>query len=537
MCPSTFYLWLVSNLPGSAYARNLFIPPSHFGIGDPTPVRSLTDALHAAGAGRNTLVFVNNGYTGGDIEKVINLVAKPARDSGRNIEIISSPDQLDIICRNTLRGTSNCIGAAEFFSSPSEGPQGKWNYSIRADGALGSKIVTTSISNDAEIYVLPLQHAVDFAIARNNATIDQSVLDSADKVEECPFTSLTAQQRKDMIRVRYMGGIIDILAVAFFIGMVGTTYQLTGLMASEREIGMSQLLDCMMPNRRHWHAQAARLISHHLAFTFLYAPGWIVIAIILKVGVFAKTSIGVLIVFHILAGLSLCSLALFGAAFFKKAQLSGISAVIICLLLAVLAQVIGKASTGAVAILGLIFPPMTYTWFIILLARWERQDVAAQMTHRAPENPWAINGITLWVFLIIQIFAYPALAAQVERILYGTASKSRTVTDQPNNPIALSIDGFSKEYRPNWFARKIAPLFGKRKQSVLAVNGLKFDVHKGQIAVLLGANGSGKSTTLDAVAGLTKITSGTIHLDGHGGFGLCPQKVISSFSFVWLLED
>jgi ABC-type multidrug transport system ATPase subunit len=80
-------------------------------------------------------------------------------------------------------------------------------------------------------------------------------------------------------------------------------------------------------------------------------------------------------------------------------------------------------------------------------------------------------------------------------------------------------------------------LFGKRKQSVLAVNGLKFDVHKGQIAVLLGANGSGKSTTLDAVAGLTKITSGTIHLDGHGGFGLCPQKVISSFSFVWLLED
>jgi hypothetical protein len=89
---------------------------------------------------------------------------------------------------------------------------------------------------------------------------------------------------------------------------------------------------------------------------------------------------------------------------------------------------ISKASTGAVAILGLIFPPMTYTWFIILPARWERQDIPADLTKRAPENPWAINGITLWDFLIIQIFVYPILAAQVERYLYGTASNSRTVT-------------------------------------------------------------------------------------------------------------
>jgi ATP-binding cassette, subfamily A (ABC1), member 3 len=444
------------------------------------------------------------------------------------VEIISSKGELDSICRSTLRGTSSCIAAAEFFSSPSEGPQGKWNYSIRADGALGNKIVASATDNDAQIYVLPLQHAVDFAIARNNDTVDESILRESEDVEQYPYTSLTQAQRRDRIRVRYMGGIIDILAVAFFIGIVGTTYQLTGLMASEREIGMSQLLDCMMPNPRHWHSQAARLLSHHFAFTILYAPGWICIAIILGVGVFAKTSMGILIVFHILAGLSLCSLALFGAAFFKKAQLSGISAAIICLLLAVLAQVIGKASTGAVAILGLLFPPMTYTWFIILLARWERQDVAANLTQSAPENPWKINGITLWVFFIIQILVYPILAAQVERILYGTASKSRTVTNHPDNPTALSIDGFSKEYRPNWWYRRVAPWFGVRKQPVLAVDGLSLKVHKGQIAVLLGANGSGKSTTLDAVAGLTTITSGAIRLDGHGGFGLCPQKVTSS---------
>ena len=62
-----------------------------------------------------------------------------------------------------------------FFSSPDEGPTGKWNYTIRADGALESKIVTDSNTNDVEIYVLPLQHAIDFAIAGLNSKFLRSL--------------------------------------------------------------------------------------------------------------------------------------------------------------------------------------------------------------------------------------------------------------------------------------------------------------------------------------------------------------------------
>ena len=57
-----------------------------------------------------------------------------------------------------------------------------------------------------------------------------------------------------------------------------------------------------------------------------------------------------------------------------------------------------------------------------------------------------------------------------------------------------------------------------------AVNGLTLSARKGQICVLLGANGSGKSTTLDAIAGLNTVTSGTITVDGTGGLGIAPQK-------------
>jgi hypothetical protein len=264
-----------------SYARYLFIAPSVYGIGQPTPIRDLSSALDLVSGGRNKLIFVTNGYTGGAIERVIEEVAAPARTSGRHIEILAHEEELLTTCRNSLRGTSTCIAAAVFFSSPEEGPQGRWNYSIRADGALESKIVTDSSKNDVEIYALPLQHAIDFAIARDNGTVDRNALPHA--VLEYPYTSLTPQQRQDNIRTRYMGGIIRILAVAFFVGMVGVAYQLTGLIATEREIGMAQLLDCMMPNAARWQPQMARIISSHLAFDVLYGPGWVVMAIILSV--------------------------------------------------------------------------------------------------------------------------------------------------------------------------------------------------------------------------------------------------------------
>jgi ABC-type multidrug transport system ATPase subunit len=343
---------------------------------------------------------------------------------------------------------------------------------------------------------------------------------------EYPYTSLTQKQRQDQIRVRYMSAIINIISIALFIGMVGVTYQLTGLIAMERELGMSQLIDCMLPGSSQWKAQAARFIAAHLALDIIYGPGWIITGIILKYGVFSKTSAGITVVNHLLTGLALSSFSIFGASFFRKAQLSGISVVIANLLLGVVAQVAGIKTNGAVVVLGLLFPSMNYVFLAVFMARWERQNQPTNLVHAAPDNPWTIPGIALWVLLIVQIMVYPVLAAFVERMLYGTASSSREITALGNSS-ALTIDGFSKEYKPSWFHRNVAKRFGSKRQSVFAVNNLSLDVVKGEIMVLLGANGSGKSTTLDAISGLTKISSGEIKVDygnNEGGFGLCPQK-------------
>lgn len=44
--------------------------------------------------------------------------------------------------------------------------------------------------------------------------------------------------------------------------------------------------------------------------------------------------------------------------------------------------------------------------------------------------------------------------------------------------------------------------------AIVALRGISFEVQEGQVVTLIGANGAGKSTTLNALSGLVKIKSG-----------------------------
>jgi len=289
---------------------------------------------------------------------------------------------------------------------------------------------------------------------------------------------------------------------------------------------MSQMIEAMMPNIHRWQPQAARLASYQLAFTIIYLPGWIVIALIMKFAIFSSTSVVIMLFFTILAGLALSSFAIFGAAFFKKAQLSGIIVTIATLILGIIAQVISSsAGTGTVAVLSLLFPPMNFVFFVIAVAWFEEQNLPANLLHAAPGSTSSLSNIVLLAFLILQIPAYQVLGALLERYLYGTASKGRTMSrfDEATGN-SLELVNFTKEYRPNWLFGHIASIFGYRMETVTAVSGLTLTAVKGQILVLLGANGSGKTTVIDAIAGLSKATSGSIKVNDFSGIGICPQK-------------
>ncbi len=55
----------------------------------------------------------------------------------------------------------------------------------------------------------------------------------------------------------------------------------------------------------------------------------------------------------------------------------------------------------------------------------------------------------------------------------------------------------------------------KQFGNVIAVDGVSFDAHAGEIFGLLGPNGAGKTTTIRVIATILQATSGTVIVDGH----------------------
>ncbi|KAL2194308.1 hypothetical protein P885DRAFT_43208 [Corynascus similis CBS 632.67] len=512
-----------------SFARNLFMPTAKYGIGDIRPVRSLSNALGVASeSGRDNVVFVHNGFTGGEIESVINELATTVRDAGKNATILEREDELPYVCRASLRGVTPCYGAVVFHGSPTEGEGDLWNYTLRADSSLGiGRVETDKDTNDAQIYVLPLQSAVDRAISRQTGG-NSDMKPLTNDVDEYPFTSLTADERADQVRVYYQDMIMNFLGVTFLASIIGVVYHMAGFIATERESGMSTLIEAMMATKSRWQPQVARILSYHVAFSVVYLPGWVISALILWSGVFASTSAVVVFFYFILSGLALGSMTIFGAAFFKKSQLSGVLLTIAFILLGIIAQTISWPKTSAVVALSLLFAPCNFTYFISLLARWEKKQWPTDLSQSPPDSPWELPGIVFFIFLAVQTVAYPVLGALVERWLHGTTSSGRNIVVGENrgdlgSDCTVKLEEFTKVYSPGFF-RRMFSFISKPKEPVVAVNKLSLSATRGQILALLGANGSGKSTTLDTIAGINKATSGRITIDGTGGLGIAPQK-------------
>ena len=63
--------------------------------------------------------------------------------------------------------------------------------------------------------------------------------------------------------------------------------------------------------------------------------------------------------------------------------------------------------------------------------------------------------------------------------------------------------------------------------SIHAIKGISFEVNEGEIVTLIGANGAGKSTTLNTIAGLLKPHSGSIMLHDQNIVGVPADKIVS----------
>lgn len=78
----------------------------------------------------------------------------------------------------------------------------------------------------------------------------------------------------------------------------------------------------------------------------------------------------------------------------------------------------------------------------------------------------------------------------------GSASTNRK--DAKKGPVVLTVEQVTKT-------------FGKKN----IVDGLSFDIHRGEIVGLLGPNGAGKTTTIRMIVGLIEMSHGDVQVKGH----------------------
>ncbi|HVQ76539.1 MAG TPA: ABC transporter ATP-binding protein [Candidatus Binatia bacterium] len=69
--------------------------------------------------------------------------------------------------------------------------------------------------------------------------------------------------------------------------------------------------------------------------------------------------------------------------------------------------------------------------------------------------------------------------------------------------------------------RGVQAQYGKSR----VLHGVTLDVREGEITVLVGRNGVGKTTTLDAILGLVDVTGGEVRFEGRRVSGLPPHEI------------
>lgn len=62
---------------------------------------------------------------------------------------------------------------------------------------------------------------------------------------------------------------------------------------------------------------------------------------------------------------------------------------------------------------------------------------------------------------------------------------------------------------------KIEKYYGSKSNLTKAINGISFEVEKGEFVAIMGASGSGKTTLLNCISTIDKVTAGHIYVANY----------------------
>jgi ATP-binding cassette subfamily A (ABC1) protein 3 len=390
---------------------------------------------------------------GGEVSSLIDSLSSQVRSYGGNPQLFEKSEDLAQTCRTGTSGGSLCYAAVVFHSSPSEGADssaGTWNYTLRSVGSSwggGFADIRSSI-NGPQGSLLPLQRAVDQEITKRSQSTETSQLADANIIL---FTDQDQSALDKSRTSNYLSMAIYVFGPVFVFTLIDIVYHMTSFVARERELGMSGLIDTMISGGSSVRGSLVRQIATYLSFTAIYLPSWLAVGIVVSVVIFPVESRGLPTGFFVLAGLSFTSFSLFGASFFKKAQLSGSILAVIIIVGAILPVVLGGQTKTISAVLSVLFPSSNLSYFITAIGKFEAANKRVSMTKSALDaddkmaDKYRLPLYAHWVIVVVHIVVFPVLAFAVEHLFHSTASKHRRFA-QPVNPgdPTVILTGFSK---------------------------------------------------------------------------------------------
>lgn len=73
----------------------------------------------------------------------------------------------------------------------------------------------------------------------------------------------------------------------------------------------------------------------------------------------------------------------------------------------------------------------------------------------------------------------------------------------------------------------VSKIYGTGEVKIVAVDGISFEIAKGEFVVIVGPSGAGKTTVLNILGGMDKPTSGKIYVDGRNIAGYSERQLTS----------
>ncbi|KAI9041867.1 uncharacterized protein KD926_006412 [Aspergillus affinis] len=459
------------------------------------PVLDLADAIDSSSSKR--LVFVINGMR----EKRLIDILENIRDSpdmkGRDFRILDDPNELYENCRQSIHGTSDCFASVMFTTF--NATHVEYNIGIDEDVIKNTPYSYRPGQSALSRRVLPIQWALDSRIGGFSST---------KKPTERMFSGYfdeSGSSTTDVSGEVYWLSIVSYFAAPLFVFLLlVATYHISSFVAGERQNSVAELLMAQGVGT------IPRILSNILSFCILYVPGVIISSLMLGELLFTRTSTGLIFILMLLACFSFVVSAHCMGSLFAKSSTAGLCTCILTFILGVVTVAQSMTSfrnPSEIAGLSFVFP--SYAWATLI-----RDIATAEFTERgfpdmqAQEEDQAINGYLFLLFFSLQILIYGAGTLLVEHFRWGVP-KQREWTESSND-VALRLGRLSKTFKR-----------GKK-----AVNDLSFEVQKGSVTFLLGPNGSGKTTALKCISGMTKVDQGSkiqFSREGHS-FGLCPQN-------------